>query len=239
MATPTVEQPEVEREIRQRITPAERFRQEVRDFAFMIVRVGGMMLVLTPVLLIAILTIDIPVRFLNGLVSALLSLRPSQWLTWGHLVLAVVLFISLLFTRRWGGTEASRAVLAAWGAITVFVLFELSVLSPVIESSDFPSARFTIALVSSAMTGQLVAIAFYDVARGGGAWWRAPFYAAMTGLAVAALIYFPIAYWNSTAPWAAWMVVDLMIKMGLTTLFLPIYAFLRRALRPRGGYGGH
>lgn len=238
LASMTDEIPHRDRDVRTQITPAQQFSQDLQKFISQVLRVCLATSVLTPLLIAGFLTLDMPVRFLNGLFSIFQGLRPSAWLTWGQIVMAFVPLIALLFTRKFGGQEASRAIMISWVILALFILFELSVLADVIEDGDFPSARYAMAFVGSAMTGQLVAVAFYDVARGGGAWWRAPFYAAMLGFVVTALIYFPAAYWNTNQPWAIWLVGDLMIRLVLATLFLPVYSFLRPYLIPRAGYGG-
>jgi len=230
--------PVEEREIRRNMTPAEKLSREMQQFGAMCFRVGAMSLMLSPFLITALLTIDMPARFLNGLFSILPGLKPVQWMTWGGVLLAMVPLVSIFFARRYGGEETSRALIVSWFVLCVFVLFELSVLASIIEAGDFPSARFISAIVASAMSGQLVTIAFYDVARGGGRWWRAPFYAALVGFFVTAVIYFPVAYWNTGAPWAVWMIGDMMVKTLFAALFLPLYAMLRKKFRPRGGYGG-
>lgn len=234
MTMPPVE----EREIRRGLTPAEKFAREMNQFGAMCVRIVVMSLILTPLLITSILTIDIPARFLNGLFLLLPGLRPVQWLTWGGVVMALVSLVAILFARKHGGQETSRAIILSWFIVAIFILLELSVLASVIEAGDFPSARFISALVASAMSGQLVSVAFYDVARGGGHWWRAPFFAAITGFFVTAVIYFPAAYWSASVPWGLWMVGDMMVKTIFAVLFLPIYAMMRKSLRPRGGYGG-
>ena len=230
--------PEMGRETRRQITPSQKLAQEVQQFLAQCLRIGGMSFVLLIILLSAFLTLDIPVRAIDRVFAPVFQVKPSVWLTWGHLLLAMVPLFGVLFARRCGGEEVSRAVLVAWVILTIFVVIEISLLAPIIENGDFPSARFTIALASSAMLGQLVAIAFYDVARGGGFWWRAPLYAALSGFFITGLIYFPVAYWNSTAPWVQWMVGDFIIKVGLAIAFVPVYGVVKKQWRPLRGYGG-
>jgi len=225
------------REIRRSLTPAQKFSQEMQNFAGMSARVAGMAALLAPILIFSLLMLDLPVRLLNGVFSVMPGLTPTQWLTWGRVILALVPLVAILFARRYGGEETSRALVTAWFILALFVLFELSVLSSVIEDGDFPGSRYMIALVASAMTGQLVSVALYDVMRGSGQWWRVPFYASLAGYFVTILIYFPIAYWENKNPWGVWMVGDMMVKTMIATAFLPFYYILRKKLRPRGGYG--
>ena len=76
------------------------------------------------------------------------------------------------------------------------------------------------------------------VTRGGGKWWRAPFFALLGAYLVQTSLYFPIAYWKSVAPWMNWMVEDVALKSLLIVGFLGIYRVLMNNLKPRGGYGG-
>ncbi|MEO0320795.1 MAG: hypothetical protein AAF199_07895 [Pseudomonadota bacterium] len=226
------------REMRNRVTPAEKLQAQMRAFAIDTLRVFVIALILVPLLCASFLTLDLPVRFFNPVFTFMRGLVPSVWLTLGHVMMASVPIFLVLVTRRFGGVLTSRAVMASWFTMALLILFELSVLADVIEAGDFPSTRFVTAFVASAMTGQLVTIAFYDVARGGGPWWRAPFYALMAGYGVTAVIYFPVAFGNTALPWGAWLVGDLMVRLLIATASLPIYAFLRPMLTPRGGYGG-
>ncbi|MEL6379871.1 MAG: hypothetical protein AAFQ29_08885 [Pseudomonadota bacterium] len=236
--TPMTLPPVENREMHQRITPADKLQAELRAFALDTLRVFVISLILVPLLCASFLTLDLPVRFFNPVFTFMRGLVPSVWLTLGHVIMAVAPIFAVLVTRRFGGVLASRAVMISWFAVALLILFELSVLADVIEAGDFPGTRFVTAFVASAMTGQLVTIAFYDVARGGGAWWRAPFYALMAGYGVTAALYFPVAFGNTALPWGGWLVGDLMIRLLMAMASLPLYAFLRPMLTPRGGYGG-
>ncbi len=229
--------PTMGRETRRGLTPAEKFAQEMNAFAAMCVRIGVMASLLAPILIISMLVIDIPVRFFNELFSPLTGLKPTQWLTWGGIVVSLIPLVSILFARRYGGEETSRAIIAAWFVLALFILFELSLLSPIIEEGDFPSTRFMVALVASSMTGQLVTVSFYDVLRGGAPWWRAPLYAALAGFFVTILIYFPLAYWQTGLSWSLWLIGDMMVKTLFAVGFLPIYFVLRKRIKPRRGFG--
>lgn len=220
-----------------RETPAQKLARETAAFARGLLRMIVLAAVLSPVLLFAFLTVDIPVRSFDNLFDVA-ALKPGNWLTIGGVIIALGAPLSVLMTRRFGGDEASRAVTAAWGVAAIASLAELSYLAPVLESSDFPSVRFVVAFVSSAMVGQYLAIGVYDVTRGGGRWWRAPLIALLSGYAAHSLIYFCVAYWSAPAPWFNWMVSDFAVKALTAFAFLPVYKFLQKPLRPTGGYGG-
>ena len=190
-----------------------------------------------PIILVSFLTVDIPVKEIDHLFSSGL-LKPSNWFTKGGFAMALAPLAGILVARRYGGDEASRAITAAWGVAAITVVAELAYLAPILEDGDFPSSRFVVAFVASAMAGQFLAVTTYDVMRGGGTWWRAPFFAALIGYGAQAVIYYPSVYWGVGAPWPNWMVTDFAIKSIFAFLLLPVYWRLRRSLRPRGGFGG-
>lgn len=227
----------VERRRSIRETPAQKLARETAAFVRGFLRMLMLAAVLSPVLVLSFLTVDLPVRSFDHLFDVA-ALKPSNWLMIGGLVMAVGAPLTVLITRRFGGEEASRAVTAAWGVAAVATFAELSYLAPTLEAEDFPSVRFVVAFVSSAMVGQYVAIGVYDVTRGGGQWWRAPLIATLFGFAAHSLIYFCVAFWSVEAPWFNWMVSDFAVKTLIACAFLPVYRFLQKALRPMGGYGG-
>lgn len=220
-----------------RETPAQRLARDFANFVKGFFRMLALAGLLAPVLLFSFLTVDLPVRGFDRLFD-LPALKPSNWLSVGGFIMAWGAPLVILFARRFGGDEASRAVTAAWGVAAVATFAELSYLAPVLETSDFPSVRFVVAFVASAMIGQYMAIGVYDVTRGGGKWWRAPLIALLSGYAAHALIYYIVAYWKVTAPWFNWMISDFAVKAACAVAFLPVYRLLQKALRPRGGYGG-
>jgi uncharacterized PurR-regulated membrane protein YhhQ (DUF165 family) len=216
-----------------RETPAEKLARDTAAFVRGLIRMIVLAALLSPVLIWAFLTVDIPLRSFDRLFD-IAALKPGNWLSLGGVIIALGAPLSVLMTRRFGGDEASRAVTAAWGVAAIAALAELSYLAPVLEASDFPSVRF----VSSAMIGQYVAIGVYDVTRGGGQWWRAPLIAVLSGYAAHSLIYFCVAYWSVRAPWFNWMISDFAVKTLIAVTFLPLYRLLQKTLRPIGGYGG-
>lgn len=222
---------------RPRETPLQRIWREMRGFAAGITRLAALSLIFTPIILVSFLTIDLPVYALDHFFTTP-ALKPGNWLTWGQIVVAGGAMVAILIARRFGGDEASRVVIAAWGLAAIAAFAELAYLAPVLSPGDFPSARFLGAFVGTTMLAQLISTGFYDVARGGGAWWRAPFYALLVGYGVQIVIYYPVVYRASGAPWLNWIVVDFAIKAALAAGFLIPYRFFRKRLKPRGGFGG-
>ncbi len=220
-----------------RETPAEKLGREIAAFGVKLFRTASLTALLTPVLLLAFLTFDIPVRNFNVVFDNPV-LKPSLWLSQGTLIITVMLPLVLLIARRFGGDEASASVTATWGVAAVMTFAGLSLIAPSLDPGDMPPTRFVVAFVASTMIGQYLAIGAYDITRGGGPWWRAPLVACLVGFGVQSAIYFPSAYWESKTPWLSWMMFDLVVKAAVSVLFLPVYLWLLKPLRPRGGYGG-
>ena len=221
-----------------RETAMQRLARTSGAFFTSLARLAMLAMMLTPVLLAAILTIDIPLHSFDWFAGEAVKSRPSNWLTRGGFIMALAPLLTIIFARKYGGDEASRAVTASWGLAAAAVFAELSILAPSLEDGDLPGVRFTMVFTASAMAAQYVAASAYDISRGGERWWRAPIYGALGGYLIFVLIYFPGVYAGTGAPWINWMVGDFAIKMLVAVAFLPVYCMLRSALRPRGGYGG-
>lgn len=221
-----------------RETAMQRLARNMGEFATSLSRLAMLSVILTPILLVSFLTVDLPMRAFDGVVGADTVLRPSNWLSRGGFVMAFAPLVAILFSRKYGGDEASRAVTASWGLAAVAVFAELSYLAPALEDGDMPPVRFTVVFVASAMAAQYFAASAYDIMRGGARWWRAPLIAALSSYGVAALIYFPGVYLGAGVPWLNWMVGDFAIKAVIALAFLPVYAMLKKSLRPKGGFGG-
>ncbi|MEZ5892683.1 MAG: VUT family protein [Parvularculaceae bacterium] len=221
-----------------RETAVQRLARQSGEFATSFMRMVMLAAMLTPILLLAIITVDIPFHGFDWLAGEAIASRPANWLTYGGFFMNFGALLAMLFARKYGGDEASRAITASWGLAAVAVFAELSYLAPRLDDGDLPGVRFTVLFTASAMAGQYIAANFYDVARGAERWWRAPLYGALAGYLVSVLIYFPGVYWGTGAPWLNWMIGDFAIKAFVAICFLPFYGMLRGALRPRGGYGG-
>jgi hypothetical protein len=229
--------PAVEQRRPVRETPLERLFRESGSFLSALLRLAILTAILLPVLLLSFLTLDLSVQRFDQIFDAAAQ-KPSNWLSVGGLVMTGAGLLVILFSRRHGGDEASRAITAAWGVAAVAVAAGLTRLAPVLQDTDFPETRTVVAFVASAMIGQYVAASLYDVLRGGGDWWRAPLFAALAGLGLQAAIFYPWAFWSSGSPWFFWMIADFAVKVAAAAAFLPVYKVLQRALRPRGGFGG-
>ncbi len=229
--------------VTERHTPREsamqRLGRHTAEFFGALARVFVLAGMLALIIVLAFLTVDLPFRPFDRFFGGAEAVQPSNWLTVGGLIMGAGPLLAMLFARKFGGEEANRAVTAAWALAAFAVFAELSYLAPMLEDGDFPSVRFVVGFVASAMASQYMAASVYDVARGGGAWWRAPLFGAIGGYLALGIVYFPYVYWGADVPWANWMVTDFAIRMGFAVaFFLPVYAMLRKTLRPRGGYGG-
>ncbi|WP_428408485.1 hypothetical protein [Hyphococcus sp.] len=221
-----------------RETAVERMARQSGEFMTGLMRMVMLAVMLTPLLLAAMLTVDIPVYAFDWIAGDHVASRPSNWLSRGGVLMAMAPLAVILFARKYGGDEASRAVTASWGVAAAAVFAELSILAPSLEDGDLPGVRFTVLFTASAMAAQYMAASAYDISRGGGRWWRAPLFGALLGYGTYALIYFPGVYAGSGVPWINWMIGDFAIKTLFALLFLPVYGFLRKPLKPKGGYGG-
>lgn len=219
-------------------TAMQRLVRQSGEAATLFARLGFLAALMTPLLLVSILTVDMPLRSFDWIFGGAISVRPSNWLTIGGFTMSFAPFLAILFARKYGGEEASRAITASWGLAAVIVFIELSYLAPVLEDSDLPGVRFTVVFVAAAMASQYVAANLYDVMRGGGRWWRAPLFAGVVGAVTYALMYFPGLYIGEDAPWLSWLIGDIAIKTCAAVAFLTVYGFLRKSLKPKGGYGG-
>ena len=220
-----------------RETPLQRLGRKGRRLLAGLIRLSLLAAILTPVLLSSILAIDIPNRSFDHYFS-ITRAKPGNWLSNGLIIMALAPFVVILLSRRFGGEEASRVITASW-ALTAFAAFAgISYLSPALEPGDLPNVSFTVAFVLSAIVAQFTAAGVFDITRGSEAWWRAPFFAALSAFVVGALIYFPIAFWNSNAPWPNWLVQYVALTTLMSVVFLGPYKLLMRRLRPRGGFGG-
>lgn len=193
-------------------------------------------LVLAPLQLFAIVTLDVPLGIFDRLAPTE-GIAASRFMSSGEGMLMLVLLFSLLLTRRWGASVVGRALLLTWALTMVFVTMLIVELAPELKANDFPSARFIGVLIGSWLAGQLVAVMTYDLTRGG-AWWRAPFFGALFGFTAQALIYFPGAFYGTGAPWPWWMATNLVLSAATAGVFVFLYGPVRKLITPTSGLGG-
>ena len=201
-----------------------------------LVIVSGLSLFVLPLLLAAIATLDLPIRWFDGWAPSA-GFRASNWLSRGEVLLTGSVFLLILMTRRYGSVLVGRVQGLSWLLAIGISASMLVYLAPDLSQDDMPRGRYVIGVVVAWFFGQQVAIQTYDAVRGG-LWWRAPFYGALFGLLAQVLVFFPVAYGGSGVPWGRWMLLDFSIKVLASAAFLPLYRLLRRRIAPRGGLGG-
>ena len=230
--------PEVTENRQERLTALQRLSRNSAEIGNAAVRLGAVAGLIGGTMAVALLLIDVPFRGFDRFFAPDTPLRPSTWLTSGLIVMAISPLIAILCARKLGGDETSRGITAGWSVLAVGVFLELSYLAPVLETGDFPPLRFLLVFIIAAMSSQYMAASIYDVARGGDRWWRAPFYSALGAHLTFSFVYFPGIFVGWRVPWANWLVTYVALAIALSLAFLPIYAFMRASLKPRGGFGG-
>ena len=218
-------------------TPLEKLQREARQFFVAFLRTSVLALILAPFLIFAFLSVDLPYRSLDQFFSAPAT-KPGNWLSLGLISMSAAPFIAILMARRFGGEATSLAITFAWSILAFAAFAGVSYLSPELEAGDFPRVSFVVAFVLSSIMAQFMAAGAYDILRGGEAWWRAPLFAALGAFITQAVLYFPITYWSSNAPWINWLVQYVALGGAATVVFLGVYRLLMKSLKPRGGFGG-
>ena len=201
-----------------------------------LVIVAGLSVFVLPLLLAAIVTLDLPIGWFDGWAPSA-GFRASNWLSRGEVLLTASVFLLILMTRRYGSVIVGRVQGLSWLLAVGISALMLVYLAPDLSQADMPRGRYVLGVVVSWFFGQTVAVQTYDAVRGG-RWWRAPFYGALFGLLAQVLIFFPVAYGNAAVPWGRWMLLDFSIKVLAAAAFLGLYWLLRRRIAPRGGLGG-
>jgi uncharacterized PurR-regulated membrane protein YhhQ (DUF165 family) len=226
----------VERYRADELTMRYRLAQFFGRFADRAVVVIGLTLLFFPLVFMGLLTPDLPLGWFDAWASVP-SMQASLWLSRGEMVLTLTVFVALLSTRRYGAAMASRAVGLSWLISLSICGLLLLYLAPQLTGSDFPNAAFLFGYVATWYGAAVIAAKVYDLTRGG-RWWRAPFLGGVVGLSVQALIFMPLAYADTGAPWGLWLVSAIGLKVMFTILFLGLYRLLRGRIRPRPGLGG-
>lgn len=206
--------------------------QSVRRF----IEALAIALLMVPFQVIGFVNLDLPLALFDRLAPSE-GLAASAWMSRGEGLLMLLVLLSILLARRWGGAVVGQAALLAWFLSAVFLTMLIIDLAPELTREDYPAGRFVGALLLSWVIGQWFAVHIYDLTRGG-SWWRAPFFGAAIGFAVQAAIYFPSAFAGSDAPWLWWLAVNLFLTTLISAAFVLLYGPLRRLIRPVPGLGG-
>jgi len=197
---------------------------------------GGLALLLFPILAVAALTPDLPLRWFDGWISSA-SLKPSSWVTVADFWFLISMFVMILMARRVGGDLVSHAQGFAWLILVVASFAMIVLLAPTLTAEDLPNGRPILGLALAWYAGPLVAVQIYVLTRGG-QWWRAPLLGGLFGVIVQTSLYFPIAFPQTGVPWLLWWAMDLTIKTFAVALFVLFYGAMRRRIVPRPYLGG-
>jgi hypothetical protein len=201
-----------------------------------IVALLGLSVFFVPLLVLGLVTLDLPLRMLDGVVP-IEAAAPSRFLSRGEGILGAALFLALLATGRWGSARIGQTVLVSWLLTIAFAAMLVFDLAPQLTEDDYPSGRFVFCVVFSWIVAHWVAVGTYDLTRGG-SFWRAPFFGALVGLLVQALLYYPAAYIGTGQPWGWWLLVSVYLALVGASAFTLAYSGLRFIVRPRPGLGG-
>jgi len=165
------------------------------------------------------------------------ALNPSNWLTYGHVLLPLVFFVLCLINRRYGPGLAVGAVVTSW--VLVLAMGTWVYTQPQMAWLEAPAFRLPVAasFVGALITGQLVAIYVFDQVRGV-PWWRAPFYSALLG----GWVFVLLLNWNSIllgdGPWFNRLILQMSIYSIWAPGSLPFYHLMRRFVRLPRSLGG-
>ncbi|MCK5750273.1 MAG: hypothetical protein KAH44_28910, partial [Oricola sp.] len=113
-----------------RETAMERFARQSGSFASSFMRMVALAALLTPLILASILTVDMPLHAFDWLAGDAVRSRPANWLTVGGFLMGLAPLLVILYARKYGGDEASRAVTASWGVAAAAIFAQLSILAP-------------------------------------------------------------------------------------------------------------
>lgn len=163
--------------------------------------------------------------------------------TWGALTFPFIFLTTDLTVRIFGATLARK--------IIFLVMFPALVLSYLISAAfhegeflglneltniNWFVARIAIASFCAYLFGQLLDITVFNYLRRQAKWWVAPAASTVVGNLLDTIIFFSIAFWQSSdafmaAHWQRIGLVDYLFKLGICGLFfLPAYGLLLKIL---------
>ena len=166
--------------------------------------------------------------------------------TWGAFTFPLV-FVATDLTVRLLGKDAARRVItrvmlpALLASYSVSVLFFEGGFNGWASLTEFNTFVFRIALASflAYVTGQWLDIAVFDRLRQVRAWWVAPATSTVLGSLLDTVLFFSVAFYQSSDAfmaehWVEIATVDYFTKLGVSLLcFLPLYGVLLNALVQR------
>lgn len=166
--------------------------------------------------------------------------------TWGAFTYPAIFILTDLTTRLANAHEARKIVFRSMLPGLFFSYFIASYIE-VVEGISWSNLfvihlvplRIAIACFIAYAIGQLLDILVFQRYRNNNAWWVAPTFSTSLGNVLDTLLFFSIAFYNSTNPflsahWPEIAMVDIFFKVGISLLaFVPIYGLVLRALGTR------
>jgi hypothetical protein len=154
------------------------------------------------------------------------------------LILPMAWFAIHLTNRRYGAGYAFAQLVAALAIGTSIVLFNPGDVDHWIDVSPMLTMRAVIAFGGAFLLANVIAILFFDGARGP-RWWTAPLIASFTAALVFSAVYYPAAFAGVNLPWTDAAMTHFMVFAGESLALLLPYFLLRKAMRPLPGLNGY
>jgi hypothetical protein len=154
------------------------------------------------------------------------------------LIVPMAWFAIHLTNRRYGAGYAFAQLLAALVIGTAIVLFNPGDVDHWIDLSPMLTIRAVIAFGGAFLLANIIAIVFFDGARGP-RWWTAPLIASFAAALVFSAIYYPAAFAGVNIPWTDSALMHFLVFAGESVLLLIPYYLLRAAMRPLPGLNGY
>ncbi len=164
--------------------------------------------------------------------------------TWGAFTFPFI-FITTDLTVRIFGSSLARKIIFYVMMPALLISYVLSVLFHQGQWQGFSTlasvntfvARIALASFSAYVVGQLMDITVFNRLRQLPQWWVAPFAAAIIGNAIDTLVFFAVAFYQSTdafmaATWPKIALIDYAVKILICSLFfLPLYGIMLNILQ--------
>lgn len=143
----------------------------------------------------------------------------NDWLTWGALSYPVAFLVTDLLNRRYGPAAARRV---AWIGFAIALFASVFVATP----------RIALASGTAFLCAQMLDIYVFDRLREG-RWWRAPLVSGTLAATLDTALFFGVAFAGTGAPWATWLLGDLLVKLAVNAgLLAPFRALMWNVGRP-------
>jgi len=164
-------------------------------------------------------------------------LRPSAWLTGGHLMLTLMFLVLNLTNRRYGPGIAAGQVIVSWVLLAALISYQFYDSDRSLNAQILPPPRTCVSFIGALLFAQFTTINVFNWTRGR-PWWRAPLYAALWGSAAFCFVFYPSARYGLGVPWVNEMITYFGFMAVAAFLMLIPYKALRATIKPLPGLGG-